>query len=40
MLCSNNCNSNLWIIIVLILLFGGEGFCGGGCGCNNGCGCN
>ena len=27
-------NSCLWIILILIILFG----CGGGCGCNN-CGC-
>ena len=39
----NGCNNNLWIIILLIGLFGwGNNGCGCGCGCesnNNGCGC-
>ena len=44
----NNCNTSaLWIIILIIILFGcggcgnGCGGCGNGCGCgsNNGCGC-
>ena len=38
MFCGNNGwggNSALWIIILIIILFG----CGWG-GCNNGCGCN
>ena len=40
--CCNNSwggNSCLWIILLIIILFG----CGGnscGCGCNNNCGCN
>ncbi len=38
--CCNNSwggNSCLWIILILIILFG----CGNGCGgCNNGCDCN
>jgi len=44
----NGCNNNsaLWIIILIIILFGCGG-CGGnsygynncGCGCNNNCGC-
>ena len=30
----NSCNSNntIWLIILIIILFG--------CGCNNGCGCS
>ena len=34
----NSCNGNnsLWLIILIIILFG----CGNGCGCNNNCGCN
>lgn len=37
MFCGNN-NSCLWVLIIIILLFG----CGGGCnnGCGNGCGNN
>lgn len=37
-MCFNNCNSNngLWIIILIIILFG----CGNGCGCGNNCGCD
>ena len=32
----NNCNNGLWIIILIIILFG----CGNNdCGCNNNCGC-
>lgn len=49
-----NCNTcgggNIWLIIILIILFGGfgcgNGFmlgngcgCGCNCGCNNNCGC-
>jgi len=38
----NNCNNNgLWILILIIILFGcgGNGFGCGNCGCdNNGCG--
>ena len=31
----NGCNNNLWIIILLIVLFGwGNNGCGCGCGCN------
>ena len=46
MLCGNN--SNLWIVIILIILFGCGGFgCSNGCGnmgcgntgCGNDCGC-
>ena len=45
MFCGNN-NSCLWVLIIIILLFGcggcnnGCGGCGNGCGCNNGCGNN
>ena len=42
MFCNNNngsCYSALWIILILIILFGCIGN-NGGCGCNNGCGCN
>jgi len=39
MFCGNNYGS-LWIIIILILLFGCGGFGGSTCGCgNNNCGC-
>lgn len=43
-MCNNNCNSGLWIILILIILFGCNGFGGSGCGnCftpgNSGCGC-
>ncbi len=44
-MCGNNgwgSNSALWIIFLIIILFGWGG-CGGGCGCNNcnnNCGCN
>ena len=32
----NGCNNNgLWILILIIILFG----CGNGCGCDNNCGC-
>ena len=32
----NGCNNNgLWILILIIILFG----CGNGCGCENNCGC-
>ena len=35
MFCNNGCNNNtLWVLILIIILFG----CGGGCGCNSGCG--
>lgn len=44
MFCGNNGwggNSALWIIILIIILFGwGGNGCGNNCGCNNGCGCN
>lgn len=49
MFCGNNGwggNSALWIILLIIILFGwGNNGCGcnGGCNnscCNNGCGCN
>ena len=47
MFCNNGCNNNtLWIIILIIILFGCGGNCGcGSCGgysggCNNNCGCN
>jgi hypothetical protein len=35
--CGDNCNSIVWIIILLLLFDGNNG-----CGCNNGCGngCN
>ena len=41
----NSCNNNgLWILILIIILFGcGNGYgcgCDNNCGCNNGCGCN
>ena len=42
----NSCNGNnsLWLIILIIILFGcGNGYgcgCNNNCGCNNGCGCN
>lgn len=41
MFCNGCNNSSLWIIILIIILFG----CGGcgfnsGCGCNNNCGCD
>ena len=37
--CFGGCGNNSWIIIlILLLLFCGNG-CGGGCG-NNNCGCN
>lgn len=40
MFCGNN-NSCLWVLIIIILLFGcGNGCCGNSCGCGNGCGCN
>ena len=45
MFCGNNGwggSSALWIIILIIILFGwgGNGCgCGNNCGCNNGCGC-
>lgn len=39
MFCGNN-NSCLWVLIIIILLFGCNGGCNGGCGCNNGCGGN
>ena len=35
----NSCNNSLWIIILLIILFG-WGNNGFGCSCNNGCGCD
>ena len=41
MFCNNNngsCYSALWIILILIILFGCVG--NNGCGCNTGCGCN
>ncbi len=44
MFCGNNGwggNSALWIIILVIILFGwGGNGCGNNCGCSNGCGCN
>ena len=43
MFCGNNGwggNSALWIIILIIILFGwGGNGCGNNCGCNS-CGCN
>ncbi len=41
MFCGNN--NCLWIILILIILFGGCGCgngCGNSCGCGNNCGCN
>lgn len=41
MFCNGCNNSSLWIIILIIILFGCGGF-GNGCGCgysNNNCGC-
>ena len=32
----NGCNSSLWIIILIIILFG---CCGNSWGCGNNCGC-
>ncbi len=31
--------NNMWLILILVLLFCGSGNTMGGCGCNN-CGCN
>ena len=41
MLCNNNGNNILWLILILILFcgFNGNCGCGNGCGCNDGCGC-
>ncbi len=47
MFCGNN-NGCIWVLIIIILLFGCNGGCGcnsgcgnsNGCGCGNGCGCN
>ena len=39
----NGCNNNgLWILILIIILFGCGNSCGfgSGCGCDNGCGCS
>ena len=36
MFCDNCNNSSLWLIILIIILFG----CGNGCGCSNNCGCD
>ncbi len=40
----NGCNNNsLWVLILIIILFGCGNGCGsncGGCGCDNNCGCN
>lgn len=38
MFCTNN--NSLWIILILIILFGCGNNMGCGCGSNNGCGCN
>ena len=41
----NGCNNGniLWVLIVIILLFGGGwsncGCCGSSCGCSDNCGC-
>ena len=38
----NVCNGSLWIIILIIILFGCGGNswgCNNGCGCENNCGC-
>lgn len=45
MCCGNNGwgNSGVWIILLIIILFGCGGWGGNSCGCNNGCnscGCN
>jgi hypothetical protein len=37
MFCNNSCNNGIWLIILIIILFG---WGGNGCGCNNNCGCN
>ena len=37
MFCNGCNNSGLWLIILIIILFG---CCGNGCGCNNDCGCS
>ena len=37
MFCTNN--NSLWIILILIILFGCGNNMGCGCGSNNGCGC-
>jgi len=33
----NSCNNGIWLIILIIILFG---WGGNGCGCNNNCGCD
>ena len=42
MWCNNNNCSNVWVILIIILiLFGcGGNSCGNNCGCCNNCGCN
>ena len=35
MFCNGCNNGSLWLIILIIILFG----CGGNCGCGNNCGC-
>ena len=37
MFCNGCNNGNLWLIILIIILFG---YGNNGCGCNNNCGCN
>ena len=36
----NGCNNNgLWVLILIIILFGCGNGCGNSCGCDNNCGC-
>ena len=34
----NRNDSWIWILVIIVLLFGTDGF-GNNCGCNNNCGC-
>jgi len=41
MFCNGCNNSSLWLIILIIILFGCGNGCGNGCGCSyNNCGCD
>ena len=35
-MCNNNC-SNIWLVLIIILILFGCGGCGYGCGSNGGC---